>query len=248
MSRGRASPNRKGGPAMKVSVVTPTCDRPIPFSLCERWMARQTMQGEWIVADGGVLPARCTMGQIHIHEPRPAGVENFARNLLNGIDRARGDVVVVFEDDDWYSPHHVETLVAALNSSPPALIAGCCPQQYYHIGQRVWRTMPNREHSSLCYTAIRGSAIPIFRTVIERCLSSNSFGIDVALWNAIAREQRVRIEAMTCIGIKGMPGQAGLGMGHRPKAGWTQDPELEQLRQWIGDDALAYEEQGAIAA
>src|SRR6185369_16758975 len=98
-----------------ITAITPTADRPEAFALCERWMARQTIKpDQWIVADGGQVPVRCTMGQTHIHDPRPAGAANLAHNLLNAISAVKGEVVAIVEDDDWYSPKHLETMVRLL--------------------------------------------------------------------------------------------------------------------------------------
>src|SRR5690606_25010357 len=49
--------------SMRISIITPTADRPRGIELCERYMARQTVQPhEWVVADGGHIPAKLTMG------------------------------------------------------------------------------------------------------------------------------------------------------------------------------------------
>jgi glycosyltransferase involved in cell wall biosynthesis len=223
---------------MSISIITPTADRPLAFALCERWIARQSIPfDEWIVADGGHTPARCTMGQTHIVDQRPPGAANFANNLLNGIAHAKGDVCLIIEDDDWLAPTHIESIVAALDR-PYALIAGPDRQHYYHVGARVHRTMSNPRHASLCQTGIRRGAMPLIETIVKRCLADGKFSIDFELWLAISTAQQQRTSADTCVGIKGLPGQAGLGIGHRP-AGlqWKADPHLEQLRAWVGEDA-----------
>jgi glycosyltransferase involved in cell wall biosynthesis len=225
-----------------ISVITPTADRPVGFALCERFIARQTMiPDEWIVADGGQTPARCTMGQVHIHEQRPPGAANFAHNLLNGIKAARGDVLIVCEDDDWLAPDHIATLAAALDR-PGALLAGDDRQNYYNVAHRCHRSFAN-VGASLCQTAMKRGALGVFEHVIRQCLAAGKFGIDRALWEGIAKAQWSITGKQTCIGIKGLPGQAGLGIGHRP-AGlrWQADPDLAKLREWIGDDADAYAE------
>lgn len=90
---------------MRLSIITPTCDRPAGIALCERYMARQTLQPhEWIVADGGSTPAALTMGQVHLHHPGERGAANLAGNILRALDAVTGDAVVVWEDDDWYAP------------------------------------------------------------------------------------------------------------------------------------------------
>lgn len=233
---------------MSISIITPTADRPIGFALCERFMRRQTLQpDQWVVADGGQTPARCTMGQTHIHQPSPPGAANFCRNLLAGIEAATGDVCVFIEDDDHIAPTHIETIVSALDR-PGALIAGCYPSHYYHVGRRLYRTMRTDDHSSLCMTAIRAGAKHVLRAVLEQCLADKTFAVDIALWKAIARAQQAqqaRIDAVTVVGIKGLPGVHGLGIGHRPTGlAWRADPEMAQLRAWIGGDADVYAEFG----
>lgn len=226
---------------MTVSLITPTCDRPIGFALAERWIARQTVPpDEWIVADGGAVPAVCTLGQIHVHDPRPPGAANFAHNLLNGIKAAKGDVLIFFEDDDAYLPDHIESLVAALER-PCAIVAGHDRQAYYNVAHRCWRTFEN-VGASLCQTAMRRGALLAFETVVRQCLARGTYGIDTTFWRSIARAQWSMTGRQTCVGIKGLPGQVGLGIGHRPHQapGWHADPELVQLREWVGEDADVY--------
>jgi len=42
------------------------------------------------------------------------------------------------------------------------------------------------------------------------------------------------------VGIKGMPGRAGLGEGHAGHPRYAPDPSLNVLRQWLGPDAGHY--------
>lgn len=223
---------------MRISVLTPTADRPIAFALAERYMRRQTMQPfEWIVADGGAVPTPCTMGQIHVYDLRPPGAGNFANNLLNGLARATGDVLLLLEDDDHYAATHIERMAAVAQRFP--LIGAEDKQHYYNVAHRCWRTF-NNTGASMCQTAIRRELWPAFEKVIRTCMAANRFGIDTTFWRSVPRAQWGLVGAMTVLGIKGLPGLAGLGVGHRPGAGWTQDPELVKLRAWIGEDAETY--------
>lgn len=225
---------------MKISVITPTCDRPVGLALLEGFMCRQTVQpDQWIVADGGSTPATCTVEQIHIYDHRPPGADNFAHNLLNAINAASGEIVVIAEDDDWMGPTHIETLVQALESNPGALLAGDDQQRYYNIARRCWRLFDNIG-ASLCQTAMRREALPLFARIIGECMARKSYGIDTTLWRAVPREQWAITGKQTVLGIKGLPGQPGLGIGHRPGTGWTLDPEFAQLTKWIGADAWLY--------
>lgn len=223
-----------------ISVITPTADRPVAFELCESMMCRQTLQpAEWIVADGGQTPIACTMGQVHVHEPRPPGAENFAMNLLNAIGRAKGDFIAVVEDDDSYAPTHLEATVAQLAANPHALAAGDPIQRYYNVAHRCWRVF-NNVGASLCQTVMRREALPLFEKIIRGCLAGKTYGVDTTFWRAIPKIQWALTRTDTVVGIKGLPGRVGLGVGHRPDARWTADPELRQLRAWIGDDAETY--------
>lgn len=225
-------------PSMKITALTPTCDRPIAFALCERFMARQTLSpDQWIVADGGQRPVDCTMGQIHLHDPRPPGPLNFASNLLNGLAAATGELVVVFEDDDFYAPTHIESMVAkALDGY--RLIGSEDIQRYYNVAQRCFRQM-NNVGASLCQTAFKRDLFPLFRRTAQECVGRGSFGIDTTFWRAASNDWAFTHQ-MTVVGIKGLPGRVGLGVGHRPDARWSPDHDLAQLREWIGDDADLY--------
>jgi hypothetical protein len=203
-------------------------------------MARQTLQpDEWIIADGGIAAARCTLGQVLLRDPQPPGAANFANNLLNGLATATGELVVVAEDDDWYAPDHIETLHAAAMANPRALAIGDDCQRYYNVAHRCWRRFAN-VGASLCQTAIRREAVPALVAVIRDCLGRGTYGIDTTFWRSIPRDRWALTGRTTVLGIKGLPGCAGLGIGHRPGAGWTDDTELVQLRAMIGEDAGLY--------
>lgn len=225
---------------MKVSAITPTCDRPVAFALAERFMSRQTRQpDEWIVADGGHTPTKCTLGQFVVRHDRvlPPGAANFGINLLNGIEHACGDVLVFVEDDDYYLPTHIET-IAALAEQGRWLIGSEPVQRYYNVEKRWFRTF-NNVGASLCQTAIVRALVPKMRSVIVQCMHQKSFGVDTLLWRALPTHWTFTNQ-MTVIGMKGLPGRVGLGVGHRPTAGWTTDLQLRKLREWIGEDADLY--------
>lgn len=221
---------------MKISVLTPTADRPLAFALCEQMMKRQTVQPlEWIVADGGAVPAHCTMGQTHLYDPRPPGASNFANNLMNGIAAARGDLLVFVEDDDVYFPEHLERM-ALVADRGYRIVGSEANMRYYNVASRCWRVFDNIG-AALCQTAVRRELFPMLRATVQE---SYGHGVDVKLWTAAGRNAWGFSYVMSVVGIKGMPGQSGLGVGHRPDARWMPDPELDKLREWIGTDAERY--------
>lgn len=203
-------------------------------------MARQTLQpDEWIVADGGVTPARCTMGQIHIHDSNPPGATNFANNLLNGTARATGDLIILMEDDDAYRSDHIELMASLADRFP--LIGSDEKQHYYNVALRCFRTF-NNVGASMCQTAIRRDLLPLFQGMIRNAMRRKQYSIDSTFWRSIARDQWGIVGQMTVLGIKGLPGTTGLGIGHRPLGPqWQRDADLSQLKAWIGEDAELYE-------
>lgn len=225
---------------MRISVITPTCDRPVGLAFAERMMQRQTRPpDEWIVVDGGIDPATCQRQQIHLRTGQPPGVGNFLFNLTVGIRRATGDAIAFVEDDDWYAPTHLEQLARQLQGDPRLLAAGDDDQRYFNVATRQWRTWKNIG-ACLCQTMIRREAIPRFEEVIRVCLERQSYGVDTNFWRGVAVARRSIVKAHTVVGIKGLPGRSGLGVGHRPDEKWTNDPALEQLRAWIGEDVEQY--------
>jgi len=227
--------------ACRVTVITPTCDRPVGLTFAERWMRRQTRPpDEWIVSDGGEVPAPCRMGQRQIHVPQLPGARNLVENLRRALDVATGDVIVLWEDDDWYAPTHLERLLVQL-ATPRVLAAGDNKQRYYHVGARRWHVYQNRG-AALCQTGFRRELVPLFREILDRCLAVDHYGIDSRFWGALSPDQKQLAHTATVVGIKGLPGRRGLGVGHRPEIikQWTPDPALGQLRRWIGADAEAY--------
>lgn len=225
-----------------LTVLTLTGDRPDAWALCERWMTAQTRRpDQWLVIDDGREPARCTMGQDVLRLPcpdAPSG-ETFCAKHIAAIDSGliRGDRVVYHEDDDWYAPHWLETMALGIRGHA---IAGEGMAHYYHVGIRgIWRHA-NQGHASLCHTAIDASLLPTVRSIAE---TGNKF-IDLALWRAVPRDRNLWFPETwkpTCVGIKGMPGRAGLASGHQTEHGkYAPDHDVRVLRMMMGADADAY--------
>lgn len=230
---------------MKVSVVTPTANRPRALFLLEGFLRRQTRQpDEWIVSDGGEHPARLIYRHSFpvrlLADPRPAGAENFTSNVINGVEAASGDVIVFAEDDDWMDPAHIERTIALLDRHPEAWAAGDDLQRYYNLPHRLYRTFDNIG-ASLCQTAIRRAAVDRFLETAHNCRNRRTYGLDTFFWRELPREQWAIERLDTVVGVKGLPGEPGLGIGHRPSGPWKADENGLILRQWIGDEAALYD-------
>lgn len=221
-----------------LTLLTPTCNRPKAFELCERWIRRQAINEpyQWIVVDDGEERAGCTLGQTQLlREPGNSPVDSFLGNLSAGLQEAaiRGASKLVFvEDDDWYGPQYIQTMSEWLEDND---IAGESRSRYYNIHTRRYKVNRNTAHCSLCQTGIRGDLIS---TALEHIGGSKFF--DQRLWKVAGSDRYVHATAEHCIGIKGLPGKRGLGYGHRLSSGERADPDGQILKKWIGDDAEVY--------
>lgn len=219
----------------RVSVITPSCNRPAALRLAERWMAAQTLPpDEWIIAD---------------RSTEPPGPRNFLANLADGVARATGDYLIFWEDDDYYAPDHLAQLVKVADDHFDVVLVGDDTQRYYHVGLRRWKVMKNTG-ASLCQTLLKRSLLTWWQDVWERCWQATSvpaagawppYAIDARLWSPVlSGDLRGALGAFdTVVGIKGLPGQSGLGLGHDLDrvATWAADPQALILRTWLGEDA-----------
>lgn len=226
-----------------MNIITATGARPAAFSLCEKWMAAQDYQKpvRWVIVDDGITPQPITFKregwEIILVRPSPfwkPGDNTQARNLLKGLDACdEKDLIVFIEDDDHYHPSWLSRVA---RESGRAEVVGENRARYYNFKTKTARQLSNLSHSSLCSTAIRGSAIKTFRKV---CTPGVKF-IDMNLWRQASSKYLFPGTMVT--GIKGLPGREGIGMGHRPDFSGTPDRDGAILSKWIGADAELYHE------
>lgn len=209
---------------MRISAITTTFGRPEAMVLAGRWLARQTRQpDEWIVSSSS---------------REPPGLANFRENLVDGLQRCTGDLIVVVEDDDYYRPDHIEKAVEGIRG---ALLFGCGRQVAYDLRRRRYLDRVIR-FSPLCAVAFRREFVP---TVSEIALSMNPY-LELAMWSRCEEGAAARSIEPTVIGMKGMPGSANVSSTDDIGKKWVDDPDAEKLREWLGEDVSAYE--GFLAA
>lgn len=224
-----------------LALVTCTADQPIGMALCERFMQAQTAWGkmriQWVVADDGDVPAVCTLGQVHIRrrrEPDCSPSRSLCRNLKAALREVYAPLIAIIEHDDYYGPSHLEEIVAALTSRHNALACGQMSRYYYNVERRCYRLVRDGA-PALCQMALRAEAIPLLRKAAADMDSNNWRGVDLAFWRSVDANRRVELSQGSVVGIKGLPGRAGIGYGHRPTSrGWTPDPVGAKLAELVG--------------
>lgn len=223
---------------MKLTLVTPTCNRQAAFKLCEKYMGRQTVPyHQWIVLDDSTLPVDCTLGQQHIHTPETKGKHSLVlklRNLFAHQKMITGDAIVIIEDDDWYSADYLETVIGWFNSGNYDLV-GEGRAIYYNVLKRTWSIHSNMTHCSLCQSSFKRSLFD----QIPNILNDTCPFVDVRLWNMKGAKKYIHEPKefdRTLIGIKGMYGiNGGYGNGHN-RIDSNLDLNLDYLGKNIGSE------------
>lgn len=219
----------------RINLITPTRNRPQAFDLLQAWMARQTYSGpiQWLVVNDGNAEYEYRLGQTVLNR-RSDGSEghSICANLLLAFEHVRGDAVLIIEDDDWYAPTYIAEMAVALAKAD---LVGSTPAVYYNIRNRRMRTFENPSHSSLAQTGFRRSVLDLATAIAKRGLTT----IDQQLWRDFNGSKLLIPNRRLQVGIKGMPGEPGIGVGHKKKKG-AYDRDFSILRDLIGDDASRY--------
>lgn len=206
-------------------------------------MARQDYGGEvrWIVVDDGAQAQPVTFSRpgwdMRVIRPRPPwreGQNTQARNMCIALDAAGTGPIAIIEDDDYYAPTWLTRVMGELESAD---LVGQTRMRYYNVRHRYWFQHENRSHASLCATALKGPAVAALRAV---CKPTIRF-FDLSLWRGYRGRMRLFVSGEV-VGTKGLPGRTGICGGHRTDSlkKYVHDPDGEQLRAWLGQDAQPY--------
>ncbi|HUX57071.1 MAG TPA: hypothetical protein VMV77_08860 [Bacteroidales bacterium] len=236
-----------------IFLITPTGSRQAQINLCAGFMKRQTYTGKvvWIIIDDclplttDVIPDDFREGWTIIKEhPLPLWSPQYntqGRNLSVGINTIMKnyreediEAIFIIEDDDYYGPIYLDRMMLRINGFR---LIGEIDTIYYNVYFRRHFNNRNNCHASLFQVAFTSECVPMFR----ECFPTKF--IDAHLF-MLANKQGVNLfyENHLSIGIKGLPGRAGIGAGHGRAMNMRQDFNLHVLQSLIGkDDASLYE-------
>ena len=221
-----------------ITAITPTGDRPLPFTLCQYWMSKQTLKiDQWIVVDDGKIPTEPKVGMEYIRrEPQPDDPERtLIENLRAAIPYIRGNKILIIEDDEYYAPGYVEEISSRLNHHE---IVGIGRSKYYHLPSGYFAHLANTHQSSLAEMAFSRTFLSEFRNF----LTGNLY-LDMRIWRAVDRRRAHLFfddKKPLHVGMKGMPGRHGIGGGHdtnhRIYRNRTRDESRAVLKKWIPNE------------
>ena len=225
---------------MNVYALTPTGMRPEGLALLGEYLNAQNYRGPltWVIVDDCDPQTRIpyTRAGITVEVIRPEwrwkpGANTQAKSMAAGLTAVPDDATLfILEDDDVYLPNYINTMLAQ-----SAELIGERDARYYHVVSNHWRVLPGKIHSSMASTVCRGKALQLLR---EICNSGLKRMLDMNLWKTFDGSKMLLSEH-NVIGIKGLPGRAGSGVGHRKKFGSVDIDDT--LGRWIGDYADNYQ-------
>jgi len=197
-----------------ITCITPTGDRPLAFALCRKWMLHQTVKpSQWIVVDDGENPMIPTGNFQYVRrEPRSDDPKHtLNRNLATALPLITGDKIFIIEDDEYYAPEYIEEMSRRLDQHE---VVGLRDYKYYHLPTGGYIVNANHTHANLAETAFRNSFLYEMREILN---VADTF-IDLRIWQKIgSRGYRFDDSGKSLfLGIKGLPGRAGIGIGHNP--------------------------------
>lgn len=201
-----------------VALITCTGDRAHAFELCRKYEARFTVPHTWIAIDGPAAP--------------------YDLNLYRAFWRLPDacEKIVIMEDDDWYHPDWLARVTRALDDYA---LVGETPARYFNVRYPSYAVGDNTRSASLCSTGFRRELLDRFLECMDTWTAK---WLDLRFWGEAEQlnTPRLLLDSIHTVGIKGMPGRAGLGYCH---GGFLPNPDLEftKLVEWIGEsDARPY--------
>lgn len=212
----------KKEPPKPIALITATGGRQRQIELCAEFMRTQTYVGPviWIIVDDCVPETTnfikedfredWTIVKVYPFPSWQKGQNTQSRNLQAGIDAVKEfsvSAIFIIEDDDYYTPKYLQVLSTALKGFDAC---GESDTMYYHVDMQKGYRNANHKHASLFQTCFTENMIPQFETVLKRNLKY----IDIDFWKLVPKIQFLKGLDLS-IGIKGQPGRAGIGAGHR---------------------------------
>jgi len=226
-----------------LTLITPTGDRPLAFALCQNWIRKQTLRpDQWIVIDDGKIPIKPTVPMQYVRrEPLPDDPKHtLILNLEEAMPLIKNSKIMIMEDDEYYAPGYIAEMAIRLNQYE---VVGIGKSKYYHLPSGGYFRIKNMTHASLAQTAFRSSFLPEFKELLKK----SNVGLDSKIWIKANKNGRGFIfvdsdKNPLYLGIKGLPGRAGIGNGHDPTLyrRYPHDTTREILKRLIPKDYGIY--------
>lgn len=219
--------------------------RPESLRIFQKYLNQQTYSGviQWVVIDDQSTPLQLGPLMANIQaEIRKGptvwqeGLNTQKVNLTEALKYVKGKYLFFAEEDDFINPKFIETMVWMLDRF---VLVGESNSKYFNVAVPGWKQMSNFRHASLSSTGMRIEALPH----LQAAIAAQGLYIDIELWGNVRRAGLPTLlfsDKQLSVGIKGMPGRAGIGVGHTKTKDYLIDPKGDKLAEWIGADIVNY--------
>jgi hypothetical protein len=173
----------------KISVITCTGDRPEAFRLCQKWVARQTIDyHQWIVVDDGKealreIPMNCTYIRRVPQKDDPP--HTLCLNMREAFNHVKHEKVIIIEDDDWYSSNYMYIMSSLLDNYH---MVGVGSLVFYHVQLPGYSVRKTSRQPALYQTAFRSEVIPFVQHVCQNSYKHKDLTqkglLDLNIWNS----------------------------------------------------------------
>ncbi len=219
----------------RVSVLTPSRDRPKSFEMVQRCMMRQTIPiHEWIIVRDGDVEYDYQMAQQKVfrRHGRPGELHSVCSNLIDGLSRVTGDMVAIVPDDDWYDHKYLERVAAALDESgEPVCFAGG-PVFVYNVQTKRMVNVSGRGYPDLGQISFRTSHPTNPLGYFDGLCRRGDPNLDRCMWRNW-HGGRVLVENNRLhLALRGVSGTAAVN----PIDVGASDSELKLLQEFTGAD------------
>ena len=229
------APGRRGrGPL--VSCIMPTCNRRRFVPLAIDYFRRQDYEPkELLILDDGADPVSDLVPpdrQIRYFRLESRLSVGAKRNLA--CERARGDIILHWDDDDWHGPRRIRDSVAAL-ADGRADLCGINPVLFYDLRSgKAWRYAYSADHRLWIYGASFAYRTSLWR---QNRFADSDIGEDnVFLWNVPA--ERIRALSGACFQVS-MVHDGNVSPKAVGGSGWTEVPAVD-VQRLLADDWARY--------
>lgn len=230
-----------------VTCITPTGDRFLALDLCRKWIFNQTMHPDLhVIVDDGKVPS--FIGNLKPYEMyvrREPKLSDPKHTLVVNVDFAmkylKEGKVFFIEDDEYYSPDYISIMSKQLDMFDFVGI-GC--SKYYHLPTGGWQQHLNMDHASLAQTCFNMSYVDLVSKCVSKGMSQN--WLDDNIWREVRKSKSIKScifkdEVSLYCGMKGLPGRAGIGIGHNLKVYKNHDSQDRvKLKEWVLKDYTTY--------
>ena len=240
-----------------ITALTCTGGRQETFTQLEKYIERQTLPvAHWVIVDDCEPRTEISADSTDIHLIYPdkvweQGQMSYAENFRQAISYIRENLpdteyIAMFEDDDWYSMHHLSRLMDEMsqNWDNGVRLVGETYNVYYNLVHRVWRRVGAGLTATMATIMFHFDFIDDILGAIE---GYNEMSLDLKIfkWGGVPKETYSIFKGDNVIGIKGIS-QPRNGFSHCHTSmdgvgpGYTNDPDLFDLKMFIGDDVDFY--------